>query len=71
MYLASALIKAVWSRGGGAPEIGLINVAASNAGISLHKCTTSSENSVSLDPSNSEEEHVSQKKKVGRYSIEV
>ncbi|XP_018562913.1 ubiquitin carboxyl-terminal hydrolase 34 [Anoplophora glabripennis] len=57
LYLASALIKAVWSRGGGAPEIGLINVAASNAGIVLRKCTTSSENSVSLDPSNSEEEH--------------
>lgn len=57
LYLASALIKALWSRGGGAPEIGLINVAASNAGIPLHKCTTSSENSVSLDPSNSEEEH--------------
>uniref|UniRef100_A0A6P7F8D8 ubiquitinyl hydrolase 1 n=1 Tax=Diabrotica virgifera virgifera TaxID=50390 RepID=A0A6P7F8D8_DIAVI len=57
LYLASALIKAVWSRGSGAPDIGLINVAASNAGIALHKCTTSSENSVSLDPSNSEEEH--------------
>ncbi|KAG5873618.1 hypothetical protein JTB14_023780 [Gonioctena quinquepunctata] len=57
LYLASALIKAVWSRGGGAPEIGMINVAASSAGIALHKCTTSSENSVSLDPTNSEEEH--------------
>lgn len=57
--MASALIKAVWSRGGGAPEIGLIKVTASNAGIALHKCTTSSENSVSIDGSNSEEEHVS------------
>lgn len=58
LYLASALIKAIWSRGGGVPDIGLINVAASNAGIALHKCATSSENSVSIDPSNSEEEHV-------------
>ena len=49
----------MWSRGGGVPEVGLINVAASNAGITLHKCATSSENSVSIDPSNSEEEHVS------------
>ncbi|KAF7284487.1 hypothetical protein GWI33_022078 [Rhynchophorus ferrugineus] len=58
LYLASALIKAVWSRGGAAPEVGLINVAASSAGITLHKCAaTSSENSVSLDASNSEEEH--------------
>lgn len=56
--MASALIKAVWSRGGGIPEVGLINVAASNAGIALHKCPTSSENSVSLDGSNSDEEHV-------------
>ncbi|XP_050316350.1 ubiquitin carboxyl-terminal hydrolase 34 isoform X2 [Anthonomus grandis grandis] len=61
LYLASALIKAVWSRGGAAPEIGLINVAASTAGIALHKCAaTSSENSifpsVSIDASNSEEE---------------
>lgn len=31
--------------GGAAPDIGLINVAASSAGISLHKCAaTSSEN---------------------------
>uniref|UniRef100_A0AAR5QD97 ubiquitinyl hydrolase 1 n=1 Tax=Dendroctonus ponderosae TaxID=77166 RepID=A0AAR5QD97_DENPD len=58
LYLASALTKAVWSRGGASPDIGLINVAASSAGISLHKCAaTSSENSVSLDGSNSEEEH--------------
>ncbi|CAH2011093.1 unnamed protein product [Acanthoscelides obtectus] len=57
LYLVSALIKAIWSRGCGAPGIGIINVAAANAGIVLHKCTTSSENSVSLDPSNSEEEH--------------
>ncbi|KAL3285850.1 hypothetical protein HHI36_000370 [Cryptolaemus montrouzieri] len=58
LYLASALIKAVWSRGGTAvPEGGLINLAAANAGITSHKCTTSSENSVSLDASNSEEEH--------------
>ncbi|CAH0550563.1 unnamed protein product [Brassicogethes aeneus] len=57
LYLASALIKAVWSRGGNASEVGLINVAASNAGIALHKCQSSSENSVSLDPSNSEDEH--------------
>ncbi|CAH1127870.1 unnamed protein product [Ceutorhynchus assimilis] len=58
LYLASALIKAIWSRGGASPEVGLINVAASSAGIALHKCApTSSENSVSLDPSNSEEDH--------------
>lgn len=40
-------------------ETGLISLAASAAGIALHKCPTSSENSVSMDPSNSEEEHVS------------
>ncbi|XP_066257421.1 ubiquitin carboxyl-terminal hydrolase puf [Euwallacea similis] len=58
LYLASALIKAIWSRGGAVPDVGLINVAASSAGIALHKCAaTSSENSVSLDASNSEEEH--------------
>lgn len=50
LYLASALIKAVWSRGGVAPEVGLISVAAQNVGMALHKCpVTSSENSVSLD----------------------
>nr|XP_023025188.1 ubiquitin carboxyl-terminal hydrolase puf [Leptinotarsa decemlineata] len=56
LYLASALIKAIWSRGSGAPEIGMINVATSGAGIAMHKCS-SSENSVSLDPTNSEEDH--------------
>ncbi|CAH1163705.1 unnamed protein product [Phaedon cochleariae] len=57
LYLASALIKALWSRSGGVPDVGLINVAPPTAGIALQKCTTSSENSVSLDPFNSEEEH--------------
>ncbi|KAK9875297.1 hypothetical protein WA026_007695 [Henosepilachna vigintioctopunctata] len=57
LYLASALIKAVWSRGGTAlPDAGLINLTAANAGLPSHKCT-SSENSVSLDASNSEEDH--------------
>ncbi|XP_060516947.1 ubiquitin carboxyl-terminal hydrolase 34 isoform X2 [Cylas formicarius] len=57
LYLASALIKAVWSRGSSTSDLGLINVAASNAGIVLHKCAISSENSISLDASNSDEEH--------------
>lgn len=35
--------------GGAAPEVGLINVAASSAGIALHKCAaTSSENRLVL-----------------------
>lgn len=59
LFLASVLIKAIWTRGGtSVPEGGLINLAAENAGIT-YKCATSSENSVSLDGSNSEEEHVS------------
>lgn len=59
LFLASALIKFIWTRGGASTETGLIGLAASAAGIALHKCASSSENSVSLDPSNSEEEHVS------------
>lgn len=59
LFLASALIKFIWTRGGASAETGLIGLAASAAGIALHKCPSSSENSVSLDPSNSEEEHVS------------
>ncbi|XP_017767834.1 PREDICTED: ubiquitin carboxyl-terminal hydrolase 34 [Nicrophorus vespilloides] len=57
LYLASALIKFIWTRGGAGAETGLISLAASAAGIALHKCASSSENSVSLDPSNSEEDH--------------
>ncbi|XP_071053277.1 ubiquitin carboxyl-terminal hydrolase puf isoform X2 [Onthophagus taurus] len=58
LFLASALIKFIWTRGGAGSEAGLIGLAASQAGIPLHKCPSSSENSVSLDASNSEEEHV-------------
>ncbi|XP_044746055.1 ubiquitin carboxyl-terminal hydrolase 34 isoform X3 [Coccinella septempunctata] len=58
LFLASVLIKAVWTRGGTTvPEGGLINLAAENAGITSYKCATSSENSVSLEGSNSEEDH--------------
>lgn len=53
------MIKFIWTRGGAGAETGLIGLAASAAGIALHKCPSSSENSVSMDPSNSEEEHVS------------
>lgn len=56
LYLASALIKFIWTRGGAGSETGLIGLAASAAGIALHKCASTSENSVSLDPSNSDEE---------------
>lgn len=58
LFLASALIKFIWTRGGAGTETGLIGLAATQAGIPLHKCPSSSENSVSLDASNSEEEHV-------------
>ncbi|KAI4467227.1 ubiquitin carboxyl-terminal hydrolase [Holotrichia oblita] len=57
LFLASALIKFIWTRGGAGTETGLIGLAATQAGIPLHKCPSSSENSVSLDASNSEEEH--------------
>lgn len=46
LFLASALIKFIWTRGGAGSESGLIGLAASAAGIALHKCVTSSENSV-------------------------
>ncbi|KAK4884213.1 hypothetical protein RN001_000484 [Aquatica leii] len=56
LFLASALIKFIWTRGGAGTDTGLIGLAASAAGIALHKCQSSSENSVSMEPS-SEEEH--------------
>lgn len=59
LFLASALIKFIWTRGGAGTDTSLIGLAASQAGITLHKCPSSSENSVSLDGSNSDEEHVS------------
>ncbi|KAK5649017.1 hypothetical protein RI129_003909 [Pyrocoelia pectoralis] len=56
LFLASALIKFIWTRGGAGIDAGLIGLAASAAGIALHKCQSSSENSVSMEPS-SEEDH--------------
>lgn len=60
LYLASALIKFIWTRSGASSAGGVssdIGFVTSSAGIGLHKCTaSSSENSVSIDGSNSDEE---------------
>lgn len=61
LYLASALIKAIWSRSAGTNQVGVEPMP--QEGVPMHKCsaqlppTSTSENSVSLDPSNSDDEH--------------
>lgn len=64
LYLASALIKFIWTRSGASSagastsDPSHIGFVSSSSAIGLHKCASSSENSVSIDGSNSDEEQV-------------